>query len=174
LDEANELIKPFSLKEIEDALEEMDCSSAPGPDGFPVGLYKIFWNEIKQYVLEMFNNFHSDHFNLKRLNFGMISLIPKLKEANNIRQFRPIRVLNVDYKWFIKTLTMRLTPFANKLISKNQTAFIPGRFILEGVVILHEILHDLRTTKTKGVVVKLDFEKAYDKVHWNFLFEVLR
>jgi hypothetical protein len=69
---------------------------------------------------------------------------------------------------------MRLTPFANKLISKNQTAFIPGRFILEGVVILHEILHDLRTTKTKGVVVKLDFEKAYDKVHWNFLFEVLR
>jgi hypothetical protein len=62
---------------------------------------------------------------------------------------------------------------------KNQTAFIPGRFILEGVIVLHEILHELRVTKTKGVVLKLDFEKAdfektYDKVHWDFLIDVLK
>jgi hypothetical protein len=125
-------------------------------------------------MLEMFNNFHNGNFNLRRLNFGMISLIPKLKDATNIRQFRPICVLSDDYKWFTKVLTMRLTPFANKLINKSQTAFIPGRSILEGVVILHEIQHELRSTKTKGVIIKLDFEKAYDKVNWNFLFEVLR
>jgi hypothetical protein len=134
-EEAAELIKPFSLKEIEEALKEMDNTSAPGPDGFPVGFYKVFWNELKLLMLEMFNNFHNGNFNLRRLNFGMISLIPKLKDATNIRQFRPICVLNVDYKWFTKILTMRLTPFANKLINKSQTAFIPGRFILEGVVI---------------------------------------
>jgi hypothetical protein len=83
-------------------------------------------------------------------------------------------VLNIDYKWFTKVLTTRLTPLADKLISKSQTAFIPGRFILEGVVILHEILHDLTVTKTRGIVLKLDFEKAYDKVNWNFLIEVLK
>jgi hypothetical protein len=104
----------------------------------------------------------------------MISLIPKLKDVRNIRQFRPICVLNVDYKWFTKTLTTRLTPYADKLISKNQTAFIPGRFILEGVITLHEILHELRVSETKGVILKLDFEKAYDKVHWSFLWDVLR
>jgi hypothetical protein len=83
-------------------------------------------------------------------------------------------VLNIDYKWFTKVLTTRLTPFADKLISRSQTTFIPGRFILEGVVILHEILHDFRVSKSKGIILKLDFEKAYDKVNWGFLVEVLK
>jgi hypothetical protein len=159
-EEAAELIKPFSLKEIENALKEMDCTSAPGPDGFPVGFYRVFWDDLKLLVLEMCNDLHKGDLNLRRLNFGMISLIPKLKEANNIRQFRPICVLNVDHKWFTKTLTLRLTPLADKLISKNQTTFIPGRFNLEGVIILHEISHDLRVNKTKEVILKLDFEKC--------------
>jgi hypothetical protein len=92
-DEAVELIKPFSLKEIEIALKEMDCNSAPGPDGFPVGFYRVFWDDLKLLVLEMFNGLHRGDLNLRRLNFGMISLIPKLKETNNIRQLRPICVL---------------------------------------------------------------------------------
>jgi hypothetical protein len=100
--------------------------------------------------------------------------IPKLKEANNIKQYRPICLLNVDYKWFTKVLTMRLTPYAEKLISNTQTAFIPGRYILEGVIILHEIVHELRVTKMKGVALKLDFEKAYDKVHWYFMMDVMK
>jgi hypothetical protein len=104
----------------------------------------------------------------------MISLMPKSKEANNIRQFRSICVLNIDYKIFTKVLTKRLSSLVDKLISKSQTAFIPGRFILEGVITLHEILHELRLKKTKGVILKLDFEKAYDKVHWSFLIEVLK
>jgi hypothetical protein len=74
-----------------------------------------------------------------RLNYGMISLIPKTKEAKNIKQYRPICLLNVDYKWFTKTLTLRLTPQAKKLISETQSTFIPGRYIVEGVVILHEV-----------------------------------
>jgi hypothetical protein len=159
IEEATDLTRPFNLKEIEDALKDMDSTSAPGPDGFPVGFYKAFWTELKFLVLEMFSDFHRGDFGLRRLNYGMISLIPKLKEANNIHQYRPIYVLNIDYKWFTKVLTMRLTPMADKLIRKNQTAFIPGRFIL------HKILHELRVSKTKGIALKLDFEKVYDKVH---------
>jgi hypothetical protein len=64
---------------------------------------------------------------------------------------------------------MRLTPYAGKLISGTQIAFISGRFILEGVVILHEILHEPRVKKLPGVILKLDFEKAYDKVRWSFM-----
>jgi hypothetical protein len=153
-EEAAELIKPFTPKEIEDALKDMDS----------FGFYRAFWAELKTLVLEKFNDFHRGDFNLRRLNFGMISLSPKMKEASNIRQYRPICVLNIDYKWFTKVLKTRLTPFADKLINKTQTTFIPSRFTLEGVIILHEILHDLRVSKIKGIVLKLDFGKAYDKV----------
>jgi hypothetical protein len=60
------------------------------------------------------------------------------------------------------------------VVSPFQTTFIHGRNILEGVVILQEVMHELRSSKSSGVFVKLDFEKAYDKVNWNFLEEVLK
>jgi hypothetical protein len=75
-----------------------------------------------------------------------------------------ICLLNVDFKIFPKLLIDRLTPMADNLISKNQTAFIKGRSILEGVVTLHEILHEFKWSGEKGVLFKIDFEKAYDKV----------
>lgn len=91
-----------------------------------------------------------------------------------VKQFRPVCLLNVIYKIITKTLTIRLTSVIEEIISPYQTAFIPGRNILEGVVILQEVLHELRMSKQAGVILKLDFEKAYDKVDWNFLEEVLK
>jgi hypothetical protein len=63
----------------------------------------------------------------------------------------------------------RLTGIPEELIRPSQTAFMPGRNIMEGVVILHETIHELHTKKMNGVILKLDFEKAYDKVKWSFL-----
>jgi hypothetical protein len=100
-------------------------------------------------------------------------LVPKAKEANIIKQYRPICLLNVDYKWLTKALTSRLTPIAKKIIDPNQTGFIKGRNILEGVVILHEVLHELRKSKEQGLILKIDFEKAYDRVRWQFLEQVM-
>jgi hypothetical protein len=57
----------------------------------------------------MFEEFQRGDLNLSRLNYGLISLIPKMKEANNIKQYMPICLLGVDYKWFTKVLTGRLT-----------------------------------------------------------------
>jgi hypothetical protein len=123
--------------------------------------------------LEMFEKFHKGELNLSRLNYGLISLIHKLKEANNIKQFRPIYLLGVDYKWFIKVLTKRLTGVVETVISRTQTTFLLRRDILEGVVILYETLHELKRMKRKGIIMKLDFEKTYDKISWQFLLEVL-
>jgi hypothetical protein len=63
---------------------------------------------------------------------------------------------------------------ASKVVKPSQTALLPGRYILEGVVTLHETIHELKRKKQKGVILKLDFEKAYDKVNWSFLQQVLR
>jgi hypothetical protein len=142
-------------------------------DGLSVSFYEESWAEIRDTMLEMFNHFHDGNLNLSRLNYDLISLIPKMKEANNIKQYRPICLLNVDYNLLTKVLTMRLNPLAEKIVSATQTDFIPWRYILDGVVILREVLHELRVRKQSGVILKLDFEKAYDKVNWNFMIEVL-
>jgi hypothetical protein len=85
------------------------------------------------------------------MNYGLISLIPKLKEANNIKQYISICLMGVDYKWFTKVMTMRLTVVADSIISNTQTTFLSGRNILEGVVILHETLHEMRRKKGRGL-----------------------
>ena len=90
-----------------------------------------------------------------------------------ISQFRPIALINNFAKIPAKGLATRVSPIAHRVISPFQSAFIKGRFILDGVLCLHEIVHDLRTKGTKVVVLKLDFEKAYDSVSWNFLRQVL-
>jgi hypothetical protein len=171
MEEAISLIEPFSESKIKNALEEIKSNSATGPDGSTAFFYKSFWNKWR--LVEMFGKFYNGELNLSRLNYGLISLIPKLKKVNNIKQFRPIYLLGVDYKWITKVLTKRLTLVADSVVSKTQTSFIPGRNILEGVVILHETKHELNRRKKKGVILKLDFEKAYDKVSWFFLLEVL-
>jgi hypothetical protein len=83
-------------------------------------------------------------------------------------------MLNVSFKIFTKVIAYRLSLVARKVIGPSQSAFLSGRNILEGVVVLHETLHELRRKKQKGIILKLDFEKAYDKVNWVFLQQVLR
>ena len=128
---------------------------------------------IKGDLMAMFADFHKRDLDIKRLNYGVIILVPKVKDANDIKQYRPICLLNVDFKIFTKALNNRFTPIAKELIGSNQTGFIKGRHILEGVVILHEVIHELKTSKRKGLILKIDFEKAYDKVRWDFLEEVM-
>ena len=91
-----------------------------------------------------------------------------------IEQFRPICLLNVSFNFFTKVGTNRLTQIAQSVVQPTQTAFMPDRNILEGVVVLHETLHEIHTKKLDRVVFKVDFEKAYDKVKWPFLQQALR
>ena len=86
---------------------------------------------------------------------------------------RSISLINCSFKIFSKILTFRLSRIAQRLRNANQCAFIKGRYILESIVVAHEIVHSLHKKKDEGVILKLDYKKAYDKVSWDFLFEVL-
>jgi hypothetical protein len=124
-------------------------------------------------ILQILNDFALGRVDIARLNFGIISLIPKVKGADTIKQFRPIALINVIFKFVAKAYAIRLAPIANRTIDRSQTAFIKGRSLHEGVLALHEIAHKLRTKNLQGLLLKLDFEKAYDRVSWDFLREVL-
>jgi hypothetical protein len=104
----------------------------------------------------------------------LLHFYQKKAEAVKIQDFRLICLLNVSFKIFTKVLTNRINLVAQKVVSPSQTAFLPGRYILEGVVILHETIHEMHRKKKSRVILKLDFEKAYDRVKWPFLQQVLR
>jgi hypothetical protein len=115
--------------------------------------------------MAMFVEFHVGKLPLCSLNFGTIILLPKCREATHIKQYRPICLLNVSFNFFTKVTTNRISQVAQKVISHSQTAFIHGRNIMEGVIVLHETLHEIHKKKQSGVIQKLDFEKAYDKLN---------
>ena len=173
-DENEILTAPFSEKEVYEAIAQMKNNKAPGPDGFPAEFYKKCWGIIKGDLMPMFHDLFNGHLQLFKLNFGTITLLPKKEEAIRIEQFRPICLLNVSFKIFTKVGTNRLTQIAHTVVQPTQTAFMPGRHILEGVVVLHETLHEIHSKKLDGVIFKVDFEKAYDKVKWPFLQQALR
>ena len=152
----------------------MEHNKAPGLDGFPAEFYQNFWDIIKADLLELFNCLHVDRLDLFRINFGEIVLLPKIKEAERIQQFRPICLLNVSFKIFTKVATNRLNLIADRVVRPSQTTFMQGRNILGGVVILHETVHEMHRKNMSGVIFKIDFEKAYDKVKWSFLQQALR
>ena len=72
-----------------------------------------------------------------------------------------------------KLLTNRLSLVLNPLIDDSQAAFIKDRLICDNIICAHEVLHQVRASKKKGILLKLDFEKAFDNVNWDFLLEVL-
>ena len=115
-EEKAELAKPFTMQEIESSLAEMRKNTAPGPDGFSVQFYKEFWPKVKGLVKEMLDDLHADKLNLGRLNYGVITLIPKIKDANVIKQYRPICLLNVIFKIVTRVLMCRLSKVADKVV----------------------------------------------------------
>ena len=155
------------------AVFQMEHNKAPGPDGFPAEFYQNFWEVIKTDLLQLFACLHVGQLELFRLNFGEKILLPKVNEAERIQQFRPICLLNVSFKIFTKVATIRLNSVADHVLRPSQTAFMQGHNILDGVTILHETVHELHRKKLNGVILKIDFEKAYDKVNWSFLQQTL-
>jgi hypothetical protein len=142
----------------------MEHNKAPGPDGYLAEFYQNFWEIIKSDLLELFTFLHAGQLELFRLNFGEIILLPKIKESERIQQYRPICLLNVSFKIFTKVAMIRLNTVPDHVVRPSQTAFMQGRNILDGVAILHETTHELHSKKLNGVILKIDFEKAYDKV----------
>jgi hypothetical protein len=118
------LTRPFTTEEVRNALFSMKSNRAPGSDEIPTEFYQHCWEVVKNDVMNLFHNFHNGSLNLQRLNYWIITLLPKMADANKIQQYRPICLLRCIYKLITKTLTIRLDPYASKLFSIQQNAFI--------------------------------------------------
>ncbi|GKC42719.1 RNA-directed DNA polymerase, eukaryota, reverse transcriptase zinc-binding domain protein [Tanacetum coccineum] len=111
---------------------------------------------------------------LGEINATLIALVPKIDTPNTVSDFRPIACCNVLYKCISKILTNRIKDGLSKVVSINQSAFIPGRHIQDNILISQEILKGYnRKNGTKRCVMKIEIQKAYDTISWDFLRQAL-
>jgi hypothetical protein len=108
-EEKNVLSADFTEIEVKEAVMQMKKNKAPGPDGFPAEFYQVFWDTIKEDMMAMFYQLQAGDLPLFRLNFGIITLLPKKEDASRIEQYRPIFLLNVSFKIFTKVGANRIT-----------------------------------------------------------------
>ncbi|KAL0294970.1 UNVERIFIED_CONTAM: hypothetical protein Sradi_6858100 [Sesamum radiatum] len=147
VEEANELIQPVSASEIQEAFFDISVDSARGPMGSL----------------------------LKQLNATLLVLIPKVQLPTRVAEFRPIACCNVLYNAISKILVRRMQQVLDKLIDYSQNAFVPGRSIADNVLLAQELLAGYNQARLpKRCTIKIDIQKAYDSVSWEFLLASLK
>ena len=156
---------PFSKSEIHATLMEMNGDKAPGPDGFTVAFWQSCWEFVKEEVLDMFKEFYEQNSFIKSLNNTFLGLLPKKGGVEDLGDYRPNSLLGGLYKLLAKVLTNRLKKVIGKVVSSDQNAFIMGRQILDASLIANEVIDSWQKRGEKGLICKLDIEKAYDNIN---------
>lgn len=165
-----------SSEETKAAAFSIHAEKAPGPDGFSAGFFHTYWNDIEPDIVAEVHGFFSRDPLPEGVNDTNTCLIPKVYNPQKVSDYSPVALCNVYYKIYSKLLTRKLQPMMDKLISENQSAFVPGRAIGDNFLISHEVLHYLKASKVEqrcAMAVKTDMRKAYDRLEWNFIALVL-
>ena len=169
-----------SAEEVASALKRQRQGTAPGPDGLPVGVWRLGKGAMQEVLAAVFSAVGSTGRVPVGFLEGVVCPIFKSGERADVANYRPITLLNSDYRLMTKILATRLSPVLAAAIGPEQTAFLPGRLIGDNIAFLQLLPEQLRCNLRKeglsqtGVLAFLDFRKAYDTVSRDFLFQVMR
>nr|XP_025627890.1 uncharacterized protein LOC112721016 [Arachis hypogaea] len=157
----------LTAQEVREAVWDCESSKVPGCDGYNMNFIKKCWgkigNEFRAAVLNFFQ-----HLKLPAdANVTWVALAPKFTGAKEIKDLRPISMV------ISKLLVRRMRAIMPGLVGETQSAFVKGRKIHDGAFIACEIVQWFKLTKKEAAIIKLDFQKAYDRVKWSFVDLVL-
>ena len=166
--------EPVSEAELLKSLKCMKNGKSPGSDGLTVEFYKFFWSDIKNILLSSLNYaLVSGSLSVEQRR-GILSLLPKKdKDRIFLKNWRPISLLNFDYKLLAKVLASRLTKILPIVIDDDQTGYIKGRFIGSNIRVVEDTIHYTKVNNIPGIMVAIDFEKAFDSLSWSYIYKCL-
>ena len=174
VEEQESLEKDLTFEELKDAVTSFEDNKSPGEDGFTKEFYEAFFDLLWKDLLNSYN----DAFNKGSLSVskkrGTITLIPKGDEnLSDLKNWRPISLLNIDYKILSKVLAKRMEQHLPKLIHSDQAGFVNGRYIGQNIRLLSDIMEFSDSKNFQGILLFVDFEKAFDTLEWSFISKTL-
>ena len=172
--QAADLIRGVTDEDIKAVLFKMKPDKAPGPDGFTAGFFQSMWSIVGTDVCSAVKSFFASGRLLKVFNCTALTLIPKCSSPSKLSDYRPISCCNIVYRIISGVLAQRLKGLLPDIISPEQTTFVPGRRIADNILLAQELLrkYHLPTTKSRSTI-KVDIQKAFDTVNWQFLVDIL-
>jgi len=176
LDECDKILceKEISEHEVLSAVKNLKNGKSPGIDGIIPEFYKEFWNVIKPLFMNMIKYVYECEELSSSQKKAVVTLIHKKGDRDILSNYRPISLTNYDYKIIAFVLATRIQKVVRKLIHEDQSGYIKGRFIGHNARLIRDIFDYCENHNVSGAIVNLDFEKAYDRLEWNFLFKVLK
>lgn len=170
----NRVQETITGEEVRKALFQMAPWKAPGPDGLSAGFYQKTWTTTGENLINHVKDFMRSGQMPNGLNDTLIALIPKVETPERVSQLRPISLCNVNYKVITKVLANRLKSILPDLIGPDQSSFVPGRQITDNIAVYQEALHLTKKGRKGYMMFKIDLEKAYDRLSWNFIRSSLK
>jgi len=165
----------ISLDECSKVLHTMAKNKTPGNDGLQVEFYIEFWKELGPLLIKSYNYSFTNGLLSTSQRQACISLLSKNgKDRLFIDNWRPISLLNVDYKIMSKCIAERIKKVLVKLIDETQTGFIKGRNISDGMRAILDIVEETVLSNRDGMIITVDFQKAFDSLSWEYLFKALQ
>ena len=173
-EEKETLEQPITKKELDSALKALKNNKSPGPDGYTPEFYKKFWPELGHYFLSYVNESKNRGYFTPSFLDGVITCLPKTgKSRNLIKNWRPISLLNTSYKLISTCITNRLRPLLKNIVSSEQKGFLENRSINDCTRLMFDVINGCKEKEIDGLILLVDFEKAFDSISWPFITTAL-
>lgn len=164
----------ITLEECTQVVNKLKINKSPGLDGLTAEFYQTFWPNIGQIMVRVYNESFDDEILCTSQRMSVLSLIFKKGDREKLANYRPISITNIDYKIVAFALATRLHKVLDTIISTDQAGYIKKRFIGHNIRLVQDVLEHAEKNKRKGILLFLDFEKAFDSLEWTFMTSALK